>query len=103
VQQQREKGRGDARGDGGNGLIMQNETTENESNGAGSVEEFSVRDRYLTKDQVAKLLGVSRRTVDNFMRRGWLVYHKIGRTVRFRMDDVNQHLNETARVCRGRR
>ncbi|MBU6401107.1 MAG: excisionase family DNA-binding protein [Verrucomicrobia bacterium] len=52
---------------------------------------FSVRERYLTKDEVAALLRVSRRTVDNLMRRGWLVYHKIGRTVRFRKDDIDQH------------
>jgi excisionase family DNA binding protein len=79
---------------------MQTETTENGGNGAASTEVFSVHDRYLTKQEVAALLGVSRRTVDNFMRRGWLVYHKIGRTVRFRKHDVDQHLNETARVCR---
>jgi excisionase family DNA binding protein len=97
-------GRADAGGDGERVLNMQIETTENEKNGTVSNEVFSVQDRYLTKDEVAALLGVSRRTVDNFMRRGWLVYHKIGRTVRFRMNDVNQHLNQTARVCRsGRR
>jgi len=81
---------------------MQGETDGNGGNGAGSTEVFSMRERYLTKREVAALLGVSRRSVDNFMRRGWLVYHKIGRTVRFRMDDVNQHLNQTARVCRRR-
>lgn len=78
---------------------MQTQSIENTNNAAGA-EGFSVRDRYLTKDEVAGLLGVSRRTVDNLMRRGWLVYHKIGRTVRFRKDDIDQHLNETARVCR---
>jgi excisionase family DNA binding protein len=61
---------------------------------------FSAHERYLTKTEVAALLGVARRMVDNFMRRGWLGYHKIVRIVRFRMDDVNEHLNETARVCR---
>ena len=81
-------------------LIMQIEKTENGPGVARGNEVFSVQDRYLTKDEVAALLGVARRTVDNFMRRGWLVYHKIGRTVRFRKHDVDQHLNETARVCR---
>jgi len=79
---------------------MHAETTENGKSVAAGIESFSVHDRYLTKDEVAVMLGVSRRTVDNFMRRGWLVYHKIGRTVRFRKHDVDQHLNETARVCR---
>ncbi len=97
-------GRGDERAGSERVLIMQIESTENGKSGAAGNEGFSVHDRYLTKDEVAALLGVSRRTVDNFMRRGWLVYHKIGRTVRFRKHDVDQHLNETARVCRsGRR
>ena len=97
-------GRGDESAGSERVLIMQTETTENGKSVAAGIEVFSVQDRYLNKDEVAALLGVSRRTVDNFMRRGWLVYHKIGRTVRFRKQDVDQHLNETARVCRsGRR
>jgi excisionase family DNA binding protein len=79
---------------------MQMEKAENGKGVTAGNEVFSVQDRYLTKDEVAAMLGVARRTVDNFMRRGWLVYHKIGRTVRFRKNDVDQHLNETARVCR---
>ena len=61
---------------------------------------FNVREKYLTKPQVAELLNVTPRTIDNFMKRGWLVYHKIGRTVRFRMDDIERHLNEKTRICR---
>ena len=53
------------------------------------------------KEEVAKMLGMTIRTVDNWMSRGLLPYFKIGRSVRFRMDDVMQHLNQSTRVCRG--
>jgi excisionase family DNA binding protein len=61
---------------------------------------FTAREQYLTKAQVAQLLNVTPRTIDNFMRRGFLVYHKIGGMVRFRMGDIEKHLNERTRVCR---
>jgi excisionase family DNA binding protein len=61
---------------------------------------FSVRERYLTKREVADLLRVTPRTIDNMMKRGQLVWHKIGRTVRFKLDALERHLDETARVCR---
>ena len=64
--------------------------------GTASGSDFPISERYLTKGEVAGLMSVSLRTVDNLMRRGWLVYHKIGRTVRFRKDDIDQHLNATA-------
>ena len=59
-----------------------------------------MRDKYLTKREVAELLRVTPRTIDNMMKKGWVVYHKIGRTVRFKLADIDQHLNGTARVCR---
>ena len=52
------------------------------------------------KEEVAKMLGMTIRTVDNWMGRGLLPYFKIGRSVRFRMDDVVQHLDQCTRVCR---
>ena len=52
------------------------------------------------KKEVAKMLGMTIRTVDNWMGRGLLPYFKIGRSVRFKMDDVMQHLNQSTRVCR---
>ena len=47
---------------------------------------------YLTKQDVARLLQVSVRTVENFMSRGLLPFFRIGRTVRFRLKDIEAHL-----------
>ena len=67
---------------------------------AGGAPEFSLRERYLTKREVAGLLHVTPRTIDNMMRRGQLVWVKLGRTVRFKLDALERHIDETARVCR---
>ena len=57
--------------------------------------------RYLNKCDVAELLGVTVRTVDNLMTRGLLPYLKIGgKCVRFRLDDIEKHLDSTCRVVR---
>jgi excisionase family DNA binding protein len=53
---------------------------------------------YVGKAQVAKWLGVTVRTVDQYMRRGLLTYFKIGRTVRFKLADLDEHLKKTCRV-----
>ncbi|MEK7676555.1 MAG: helix-turn-helix domain-containing protein [Verrucomicrobiota bacterium] len=65
-------------------------------------EQFTLADRYLSKVHVADLLGVTPRTVDNFMRRGLIPFAKIGRTVRFRLVDIQQHVDQNFRVCRRR-
>jgi excisionase family DNA binding protein len=57
---------------------------------------------YLTKDQIAQVLGVTRRTVENWMNQRLLPHLKLGRTVRFDLEDVRRHLNEHCR-CAGRR
>jgi excisionase family DNA binding protein len=54
---------------------------------------------YVNKAQVAKWLGVTVRTVDSFMKRGLLVYYRIGRTVRFKLEDVDAHLRKSCRVA----
>jgi excisionase family DNA binding protein len=51
-------------------------------------------DGFLTKEQVAALLQVVPRTLDSFMVRGLIPYIKIGRTVRFRLQDIVKHLYE---------
>lgn len=56
--------------------------------------------RMVGKTEIAEMLGMTIRTVDNWMDRGLLPYFKIGRSVRFRRDDVLQHLNQSTRVCR---
>jgi len=51
-------------------------------------------DPYLTKKDVAQMLQVTERTVDNYMDRGFLPYFKLGRTVRFRLKDIEAHIEE---------
>lgn len=80
--------------------LMNEVVTEPKPASAGVSPGFSVRERYLTKREVAELLRVTPRTIDNMMRRGQLVWHKIGRTVRFKLDALERHLEETACVRR---
>lgn len=49
---------------------------------------------YFTKPEVARLLKISLRFVTHLMRSGALPYLKLGRTVRFRLEDVQRQLNE---------
>ena len=65
---------------------------------ATSTQTSDLRDRYLSKDEVAVILGVTIRTVETYMRDGLLPYYKISRTVRFKLADVEAHLNSTCRV-----
>jgi excisionase family DNA binding protein len=51
-------------------------------------------DGLLNKWELAPKLRISRRTVDLWMRRGWLPYIKLGKTVRFRWPDVLAKINE---------
>jgi excisionase family DNA binding protein len=51
--------------------------------------------QYLTKAQVAQVLGVSRRTVDNLMRRRQIPYVKLSaRLVRFPRSEVEIKLKK---------
>ena len=55
----------------------------------------SVKPDYLTKAQVAQVLGVSRRTVDNLMRRRQIPYVKLSaRLVRFPRSEVEIKLKK---------
>jgi len=47
----------------------------------------------LDKHDVAKILKLSYATINNMMKDGRLHYIKIGRTVRFREDDVDRIVN----------
>jgi excisionase family DNA binding protein len=49
-------------------------------------------DKLLTKDQLAEKMCVKRRTIDNWMKVGWLPYLKIGKTVRFEFSSVMEKL-----------
>jgi len=55
----------------------------------------------VSKKEVAKHLGVQVRTVDNWIGRGYIPYYKVGRSVRFRLSDVQAHLDQRHRIDRG--
>jgi hypothetical protein len=57
------------------------------------------RGELLKKGQLAKKLNLSQRTVENFMRRGWIPYLKIGKkSVRFCLVDVLATLKARGQV-----
>ena len=56
--------------------------------------------RLLTKAEVAAYAQCTTRCIDNWMRRGYLPYFKIGRTVRFKVADVDAYLSHHFRVAR---
>ena len=49
-------------------------------------------DPVLTKRELAARFRVSGRTIDNWMKRGYLPYIRIGRNVRFRWSEVDRQL-----------
>ena len=55
---------------------------------------------FINKEEVARRLGKTLRTVDNWMRRGLLPYYKIGRSVEFKWGEVLAHLAQNCRVAR---
>jgi excisionase family DNA binding protein len=67
-----------------------------------NVDDKATDNRVVTKKQLAELLKVKPRTVDNWMKRGFLPYLKIGRSVRFKTCDVVRQLDDTALVDRAR-
>jgi excisionase family DNA binding protein len=48
--------------------------------------------RLLTKQELAATAGVSERTIDNWMARRLIRYHKLGRVVRFNIEHVREDL-----------
>ncbi|MDC0144489.1 helix-turn-helix domain-containing protein [Verrucomicrobia bacterium] len=57
------------------------------------------RDELLKKWQLARKLNLSQRTIENFMRRGWIPYVKIGKkSVRFCLADVLATLKARGQV-----
>ena len=47
---------------------------------------------FIGKSEVARRLNRSLKTVDNWMRRGFLPYYKLGHRVSFRWSEVIEHL-----------
>lgn len=54
--------------------------------------------RHLAADEVAEGLGVSRRTVITWARHGLIPSVRIGRTIRFREDDLRRFLRGSSEV-----
>ncbi len=68
--------------------------------GEGSAGALLAGHLFLTKPQLAGILQISVRCITDMMKRGELDYLKLrGRFVRFRLEDVQRRLNETALVC----
>jgi excisionase family DNA binding protein len=61
---------------------------------------ISNQEGLLRKEQIADWLQVTTRTIDDYMRKGLLPFYKIGRTVRFKLADVDAHLKGNCRVAR---
>ena len=55
-------------------------------------------DEILEKPETAQRLKISTRTLDQWMRGGKVPFLKIGKTVRFRWQDVLAHLQHNCRV-----
>jgi len=55
---------------------------------------------FINKSEVARRLGKTTRTVDEWMRRGILPYYKPDRSVLFRWSDIKANIIEKFRVVR---
>ena len=54
--------------------------------------------QYATKADVARMFQVTVRTIDSWIARGLVPFRKIGRTVRFSLDEIEQFHRENYRV-----
>ena len=55
---------------------------------------------FIGKPEVARRLGKTLRTVDNWMILGNLPYYKIGRSIVFKWSEVESHLAQNCRVIK---
>jgi excisionase family DNA binding protein len=61
---------------------------------AREIEEFDPYVRLLTKDELARIIGKKRRSVEVLMAERKIPYLKIGHNVRFRLRDVEKALEK---------
>ena len=54
---------------------------------------------FIDKPELGRRLGVSVRTVEEWMSYGLVPYYKVGSTVRFKWSDVERHLDQRCRVA----
>ena len=57
-------------------------------------------DAILTKAEVAKHFQITERTLENWMKAGYVPYFRFGRAVRFSLAEVQRHVEKHRRVCR---
>ena len=72
---------------------MQNEKKEAEMKSSGEHGEV-----LLNKLQLSRALNLSPRSVENYMRKGWVPYVRVGRSVRFDLKDVLATLKQRGQV-----
>jgi excisionase family DNA binding protein len=53
---------------------------------------------YLSRSQLAAVLGLSLRTIDNLLAAGTLPHFRIGKCIRFDLSEVEETLRRTCRV-----
>ena len=58
-----------------------------------------LQEEYIRKAKLARRLGKPVRTIEYWMWRGWLTYHKVGRSVRFLWSEINATLAERYHVA----
>lgn len=57
----------------------------------------TTEDRHLTRDEAARYLGISRRSLDNWAHQGrGPRYFRVGRSARYRLSDLQQWLESRA-------
>ncbi len=64
----------------------------------GDPKEGTLMSQLLTKAEVAAYAQCTTRCIDNWMKLGYIPYFKIGRTVRFKVTDIDAYLHEHCRV-----
>ena len=57
-----------------------------------------VAEPFITKPEVAKRVGKSVRCVDDWIKRGWIPFYKVGRSVLFKWSEIEKSLTDTARI-----
>ena len=57
------------------------------------------REDFITKDEVAKRLKKSERTIENWQRRGYIPFTKAGHAVLYKWSEVEAHLQKHFHIC----
>ncbi len=57
-------------------------------------------EEYITKEEVARRLKKTARTIENWQRQGYIPFVKTGHSVIYKWSDVEAHLQANFRICR---